>query len=81
MALMPLARTIMDKKVAQATEAYTKKIERMFDSMVPWQKKQAGRRLRESLRGKVKPGEVVVILEAGESMSDPLFSGAKITRE
>lgn len=79
MALMPLARSPMDKKGASGLADYQKKLERMLNAAVPWQKRASGR--RESLRGKVKPGEVVVILERGESANDPLYSDARTIRE
>jgi len=79
MSLMPLARTAMDKKGGQAIQKYGKDLERMFEDAIPWRKKASRR--RESLRGKVKPGEVVVVLEGTDAADLELYSDAKVVRE
>lgn len=76
--VMPLARTPQDKKGASALRDYQRKLVRSLDEMAPWI--GASRRL-QSLRGKIKPGEVRVILGAGESADIPLFEDAQITKE
>lgn len=77
--IAPVARTAMEKKGATALSDYQKKLEKALDDAVPW--RHATRR-RASLRGKVKPGEVAVILEKGESASLPIFKEAEnVTRE
>ena len=77
MSLMPLARSPMDKKSASALQKHAKSVERMLEDAVPWQKHAR----RSTLAGKVRPGEVVVVLSSGETADDPLYSDAKVTRE
>lgn len=76
--VIPLARTPMDGKGGRAMQHYAKQIERNLDKMVPWRKVSS--RLAD-LRGKVKPGEVVVLLEGDEAADHPLYRGAKVKRE
>lgn len=58
--------------------SYSKSLDRALDSMIPWQKASSN---RGRYRGKVKSGEVVVVLGSGESAKDPLYKNAKTTRE
>jgi len=78
--IAPLARTAMDKQGGRALADYSKKIDRMLDKYTPWRKKRGW--ARGLTHGKnVEPGEVMVLLDAGDSPNDPLFKGAKTTRE
>lgn len=76
--IVPTARTPMDKKSAQNLSSYSKKLDRLVDSFAPWQNARS-RAMR--LRDKVKPGEVVVILDSEDSPDHPLFAGARTSRE
>lgn len=77
MALMSLARTPMDEKGASSMRQYANRVERSIESIAPWTKKQRSRRVHPN----AKLGEVVVILDAGDPVKDPLFKGAKIVRQ
>jgi len=81
MSFAPLARTPDSKKGSESMKNYAKSVERMLDGMTPWNKKGPGR--RATLRGgsKVQPGTIMVVLDGSDSPKDPLYSGAKITRE
>jgi hypothetical protein len=81
MAVAPMARTPMDKKGAGALRKYIDKLNANLRNALPWLKKEPVSGRLAYLREKVKPGEVVVILDDGESKNDPLFEGAKIIRE
>lgn len=76
---MPLARTAFDKDGGRALQQYGKKIDRMLDRMTPWRKRRGW--ARGLTKGKVEPGEIVVMLDEGDSPNDPLFKDAKTTRE
>jgi len=78
MTLLPLARTPWGKKDAASMQQYAKKIGKALDASIPWKKTS---RSRESLRGKVKPGEVVVLLDGGEQLDPEFTKGAKVARE
>ena len=78
MVLMPLARTPWGKKDAASLKQYSDKVKKSLDASIPWKKTS---RSKESLRGKVKPGEVVVLLESGEQLDPEFTKGAKVTRE
>jgi hypothetical protein len=81
MMLFPLARTPMDKKGVKSMKDYSKGVDKVLNDMVPWKdRKEASRRLGAH-GGKVKPGEVVVVLGGGESANHPLFKNAKVIRE
>jgi hypothetical protein len=72
----PAARTPMDKRSAQGMQSYIKKLFRAIEDIVPWTRSNK----MGDLHGKVKPGEIRVILDEGESSKDPLFKGAKVSR-
>jgi len=81
MALMPLARTSMDKKAGSAQQSYSRSLERSLREATPW-RKASGRVMSESLRRKgLEDGKVVVLLDGSESANDPLYADAKIIRE
>lgn len=77
MMLHPLGRTPMDEKSGRAMRDYSKSIEKMLDSLTPWES-STGHNLK-SLRKKVKSGTVSVILDPGEK-NNPLYEGANIIR-
>jgi hypothetical protein len=68
----------MDEKSGRSMKDYARKLDKSFDQMVPWQRDS--RRLAH-MRGKVKSGEVVVLLEDGDTSKNPLFKDAKTKRE
>lgn len=76
--IVPLARTPMDKKGGQNLNKYNKSLNKVIDSFAPW---LSSRDHLQSLRGKVKPGEVLVILDGDDDPNNPLFAGATISRE
>jgi hypothetical protein len=76
--LLPLARSPMDKKSAQGMSSYAKKVDRVISGMVPWQKATSR---TAHLRGKVKPGEVVIMLDGDESLDSSFIEGVKVVRE
>lgn len=77
--LAPVHRTAMDKDGGRALSTYAKKVEKMLDGITPWRKRRGW--ARGLAKGQVKPGEVVVVLSEGDIATDPLFEGAKTTRE
>lgn len=76
--LMPLAKTPMSEKGSSAMRRYEKDVEKMLDGLTPWRKSLSMRRRNLESMG-VKPGEVVVILDSGDSASNPLYKDAKIS--
>jgi hypothetical protein len=78
MQMFPLARTPMDDGSAEALTRHSRNLEKAIDDMTPWVENRS--RIRR-MRGRITPGEVVVILDGGESPTDPLYVDAKITRE
>lgn len=79
--IIPLARTPADKKSAHGMKKYTKDVAKMIEGIAPWVKRQHYKRRRAMLKHNVKPGEIVVILDGGESSNIPLFKDAKISRK
>lgn len=79
MALFPLARTPMDKKSGESLKQYQKSLQKQFDSLLPWKGRNRG--LRSSMRGKITPGEAVVVLGAGDTRNHPLYRDAKTIKE
>ena len=79
LSIVPAARTAMDKKTGKSLGDYVKKLNKQLASALPWIKSQAGSNLA-GLRGKVKSGEVVVMLDAGETKNHPLYEDAKISK-
>lgn len=79
MNLAPLHRTAMDKEGGSALNKYAKSVEKMLDGMTPWVKRRGW--ARGLSKGNMQPGEVVVVLGDGDMANDPLFEGAKTTRE
>lgn len=80
MMIAPLARSPMERKAAQALADYGKALERALDDVVPWQKSPR-RNAYLRRKGKIKSGEVKVILDPGEAGDIGLYDGAKIVRE
>jgi len=78
--LAPLARSAMDKNTAQGLDKYSKSIDKLLDNSVPWRPAHS-RRERLLRNGMLKPGEVAVILDAGEDANNPLFEDVKIIRD
>lgn len=76
-AVLPMARTPMDRKGASALKKYQKQIDKSLDAMVPWLR--ASNRLG-GLRGKVKPGEAVVMLDGSDVMDQDLYKDAHIVK-
>ena len=79
MNLAPLHRAPSDKQGSQALNKYTKKVEKMLDGLTPWVKRRGW--ARGLSKGELQPGEIVVVLGEGDMATDPLFEGAKTTRE
>jgi len=77
----PLAQTPWDKKHAQAQKKHSDSIHKTIESMIPWASEKRPRSKLAHLRGKVKPGEVVVVLDAGDRADLELYQDAKILRE
>lgn len=77
--LIPLAQTPMDSKGGRAQAEYSKKVHKILANMTPWVR-QSSRR-GEHLRGKVKPGETVVLLGGSDRADFGLYKGAKVARE
>ena len=50
---------------------------RQLDKLTPWKRDSR----RQELEKYVKPGEVAILLDAGEDASNPLFEGTKIVRK
>lgn len=73
-AIMPLAKTPMEPSGASSLRNYARQLERSINSFAPWMKKT-----RHGGRRGPKSGEIVVVLDVGESSNDPLYKGAKIT--
>lgn len=76
--IAPLSRTAMDKKGGSALQNYGKKLERHLDLMTPWRKRRGW--TRGLAKGKLKSGEVMVVLGNEDSPEDPLYAGARTTR-
>lgn len=76
-AVIPLARTPMSKQAAGALKKYQKQVDKSLDAMVPWSR--ASSRL-SGLRGKVKSGEVVVMLDGSDIKDDDLYKDAQIKK-
>lgn len=80
--IAPLSRTPMDKDGGKSLNKYAKTLRNLVDQLTPWKKPAGGLGLREKLRGKVKPGEIVILLDEGESsINNPLFEGVKQVRK
>ena len=77
--MFPMSRTPQDKKGARSMQKYMQQINDVLLELVPWMKKKHGRPMR-SYHGKVKPGEVVVILDSGETADLDLYKNAKIIK-
>ncbi len=78
MAFLPLARTPQTKEGQRAMTDYSKRVQKMIDSVAPWVKKDELNRRR--LRGKVKPGTIVVIPDGTDSPDNPMYSSATIVK-
>lgn len=77
--IAPLGRTPMDRKSGQSMERYSKRLERMFDDMTPWDKNSKFNAMRDrfsKIRGDEEDTQVVVMLGAGDNPDDPLYQGA-----
>lgn len=77
MNLLPVGRTPMDEKSGRSMKSYVKDLGKMLDRLTPW---RSGARRLANLRGKVKPGEVVVMLDDGDTPNSPVFKDAKISK-
>lgn len=74
-AIMPLASSPMSEKGASQLKNHARQVQRTIESFAPWRRRKiAGRRKGEPLAS----GEVVVVLEPGETANHPLYEGAKI---
>lgn len=69
----------MDKESGRSLADYAKSVQKVIERITPWTK--AASRRGEHLRGKVKPGETVVLLGGGDRVDNPLYKGAKVARE
>lgn len=78
---MPLAQTPWDKKTAQAQKRHSDSLQKSIESIAPWQFKGRARSKLAHLRGKVKPGEVVVMLDEGDQADLGIYEDAKLIRE
>lgn len=80
--IAPISRSIQDAKGARWMKDYTNSVDKTLREALPWKGQQRSSKLA-NLRasGKIKPGEVVVMLEAGESGNNPLFADARTVRE
>ena len=77
LSMVPIARTPLDKDGGRAMEKYSKSVEKMVESLTPWDVTEK----RSSWRGRVKSGEVVVIADdPDDNLNDPLYKGAKILK-
>lgn len=81
-AIAPLARTPMDEKSGRAMSKYAKEIEKTLNSSIPWLKSARGSAHHRSkaVHKDLNPGELVVILDAGDRPDDPLFADSKIVK-
>jgi len=80
--VMPVARTPMDKKGAQALEKYIKRVTKVIGMRTPWKGARGGK--LSHLRDKIPSGETRVLLGKGEvdgTKNNPLFDGVKVIRE
>ena len=68
----------MSEKGAREMERYTKRVQKMLDSMTPWNKKSI-LDARPNPYG-LKSGEVAVVLEGGESLPEDFIRDAKVIR-
>lgn len=69
----------MDKRGSSDLNKYIKKLNNSLDNAIPWTKKAPSR--LANLQGRVKPGEVAVVLDAGDQYLKDLYKGAKVIRE
>lgn len=75
--LAPLHRSPMSKKEADSLKRYSESVHKALDSLTPWKSTMQSRIEAAKARG-LKPGEVVVQIDSGDSALNPLFKGAKI---
>lgn len=82
MQVVPLARTPMDKKGGRAMQKYYKDVNKSLRrSLIPWEERRADAMRRAAkYGGKVKPGEVTVILGPGEGGLSDIFKDSKIAK-
>jgi hypothetical protein len=76
---MPLARSPMSKSGGREMTKYQKSVNAQLDSLTPWINSRKYNRERLKRMG-VKEGEVVVLLDPGDSKDDPLFKDSKVLR-
>ena len=74
--MAPLARTPMSKEGVQATKRYSDNVKKVIENLTPWRKSD----LRNKFKKKGKRGQVVVMLDAGETADHPLYKDATIVR-
>lgn len=75
--MIPIARTPLDSDSARGMADYTKSVRKQLENLTPWKKVDER---AERLKKGIKSGTVVVIADANDNISDPLFSGAEIKR-
>lgn len=78
-AIVPLAQTPWDKKHSQSQRKHSNIVQKAIENIAPWTNTK-DRRRSSHLRGKVKPGEVVVMLDAGDQADLGIYSDAKIVK-
>lgn len=88
--LIPLARTAFSKEDGAQLKKYATDVNKNLKTMTPWRKGSRFRRsgdnkysspLREELLAKgVKPGEVTVLMGAGDVYLEDLYGDAQIIR-
>jgi hypothetical protein len=76
--LAPAHRTAMDKEGGRALSKYTKSLEKVLSNITPWRKRRGW--ARGLAKGKLEPGEVMVVLDEGDTPRDPLYKDANTTR-
>lgn len=79
--IVPLAQTPWDKRHASSQRNHSGRVQKAIESIAPWQYSGRARSKLAHLRDKVKPGEVVVVLDAGDQANLSLYEDAKIMRE
>lgn len=79
---MPLARTPQSKKDAQSMHNYNKKYFRALENLTPWTAASKSSALNRKYSGVIKESgkQVVVMLDANDDPSNPLFKGAHIIK-
>lgn len=74
--IAPLARTPMSKEGGRSTKRYADNVKSIIESLTPWRKSA----LRRDMKKKGSKGQVMVMLDQGESANHPLYKDAKIMK-